>query len=47
LGSDLLWSDPDDITGFKESPRGAGFLFGEVFIYEFRISQINLIEQTV
>ncbi|WFD20887.1 protein-serine/threonine phosphatase [Malassezia caprae] len=25
---DLLWSDPDDITGWGVSPRGAGFLFG-------------------
>lgn len=25
---DLLWSDPDDITGWGLSPRGAGFLFG-------------------
>jgi serine/threonine-protein phosphatase 4 catalytic subunit len=25
---DLLWSDPDDIVGFKPSPRGVGFLFG-------------------
>lgn len=30
-GSDLLWSDPDDVAvGFKDSPRGAGFLFGPV-----------------
>lgn len=27
--SDLLWSDPDNITGFKPSPRGAGYIFGE------------------
>ena len=26
---DLLWSDPDEGTsGFKNSPRQAGFLFG-------------------
>ncbi|KAL1413646.1 Serine/threonine-protein phosphatase PP-X isozyme 1 [Vanrija pseudolonga] len=25
---DLLWSDPDDISGWGMSPRGAGFLFG-------------------
>lgn len=25
---DLLWSDPDEITGWGSSPRGAGFLFG-------------------
>lgn len=27
--SDLLWSDPDNVDGFQESPRGAGYLFGE------------------
>jgi len=25
---DLMWSDPDDSAGWKNSPRGAGFLFG-------------------
>ena len=25
---DLLWSDPDDRTGWGASPRGAGFTFG-------------------
>lgn len=25
---DLLWSDPDDISGWGLSPRGAGYLFG-------------------
>ena len=25
---DLLWSDPEDITGWGLSPRGAGYLFG-------------------
>jgi serine/threonine-protein phosphatase 4 catalytic subunit len=25
---DLLWSDPDEISGWALSPRGAGFLFG-------------------
>lgn len=46
-GSDLLWSDPDEITGWKDSPRGAGFLFGAVFItfYNFRISHKNSIMQ--
>lgn len=29
LFSDLLWSDPDDsITGYQESVRGAGYIFG-------------------
>jgi serine/threonine-protein phosphatase 4 catalytic subunit len=28
LFSDLLWSDPEDVTGFVESQRGAGFMFG-------------------
>ena len=36
-GSDLLWSDPDDVAvGFKDSPRGAGFLFGQVQFNQFR-----------
>eukprot|EP00038_Savillea_parva_P019915 m.29656 g.29656 ORF g.29656 m.29656 type:complete len:304 (-) comp4615_c0_seq1:39-950(-) len=26
---DLLWSDPDDISGWGESPRGAGHVFGK------------------
>lgn len=26
---DLLWSDPDDRSGFNTSPRGAGFTFGQ------------------
>ncbi|CAG2102479.1 unnamed protein product [Medioppia subpectinata] len=25
---DLLWSDPEDIEGWKVSPRGAGYVFG-------------------
>lgn len=25
---DLLWSDPEDIEGWGQSPRGAGYLFG-------------------
>ena len=32
LASDLIWSDPDQITGYKESARGAGYIFGEVNI---------------
>ncbi|CAD7968060.1 unnamed protein product [Amoebophrya sp. A120] len=26
---DILWSDPDEITGWGISPRGAGFIFGQ------------------
>lgn len=32
---DLLWSDPDVITGWGISPRGAGFLFGEDVVSTF------------
>ena len=32
---DIMWSDPEDIKGFKVSPRGAGFIFGESAVDEF------------
>ncbi|KAL4400271.1 phosphoprotein phosphatase PP4 catalytic subunit [Malassezia pachydermatis] len=32
---DLLWSDPDEITGWGVSPRGAGFLFGGDVVKSF------------
>ena len=32
---DLLWSDPDDVPDFQESPRGAGYLFGEAAVNRF------------
>jgi serine/threonine-protein phosphatase 6 catalytic subunit len=32
---DLMWSDPEDITGFAISPRGAGWLFGSAVVHEF------------
>ena len=32
---DLLWSDPDEIEGFAQSPRGAGFLFGGDVVKKF------------
>ncbi|WFD40832.1 protein-serine/threonine phosphatase [Malassezia japonica] len=32
---DLLWSDPDEITGWGISPRGAGFLFGGDVVKSF------------
>ncbi|EMR09627.1 serine/threonine-protein phosphatase 4 catalytic subunit [Pneumocystis murina B123] len=41
---DLLWSDPDDISGWAFSPRGAGFLFGADVVKSFcRINQIEMI----
>ncbi|CCE61394.1 hypothetical protein TPHA_0A03180 [Tetrapisispora phaffii CBS 4417] len=33
---DLLWSDPDDRSGWGISPRGAGFTFGQEISEEFR-----------
>ena len=33
---DILWSDPDEIEGFQNSPRGAGFLFGYDVVKQFR-----------
>lgn len=32
---DLLWSDPEDTTGWGMSPRGAGFLFGSDVVQTF------------
>ena len=32
---DLLWSDPDEIEGFAQSPRGAGYLFGGDVVKKF------------
>jgi serine/threonine-protein phosphatase 4 catalytic subunit len=33
--SDLLWSDPEDITGWTISNRGAGYLFGQDVVQKF------------
>jgi diadenosine tetraphosphatase ApaH/serine/threonine PP2A family protein phosphatase len=33
---DLMWSDPEEITGWAISPRGAGYLFGYVATNEVR-----------
>lgn len=33
--SDIVWSDPDDTEGFKPSPRGSGFLFGNDVFRQF------------
>ncbi|CCJ31258.1 unnamed protein product, partial [Pneumocystis jirovecii] len=41
---DLLWSDPDNISGWSVSPRGAGFLFGGDVVKSFcRINQVEMI----
>ncbi|XP_058062531.1 serine/threonine-protein phosphatase 6 catalytic subunit isoform X2 [Anopheles bellator] len=41
---DLVWSDPDDIDTWAESPRGAGWLFGmEVTVDFMQINDLNLI----
>ena len=33
--NDLLWSDPDETSGFHRNPRGAGYLFGENVLQSF------------
>lgn len=39
---DLVWSDPDDVTSWSMSPRGAGWLFGNKVTNEFM--QMNNLE---
>lgn len=42
--TDLLWSDPDNITGWGKSVRGAGYLFGADVVDRFNhINNIDLI----
>ncbi|KAK6460115.1 Metallo-dependent phosphatase-like protein [Scheffersomyces coipomensis] len=41
---DLLWSDPEEVSGWAISPRGAGFLFGENEVNSFlHTNNISLI----
>lgn len=41
---DLMWSDPEDISGWGLSPRGAGYLFGKDVVAEFnKVNDITLI----
>jgi serine/threonine-protein phosphatase 2A catalytic subunit len=48
---DLLWSDPDDRSGWGISPRGAGYTFGqdisEQFIYNNHLTMIARAHQLV
>jgi len=41
---DLMWSDPEDVTGWGISPRGAGYLFGGDIVQQFNsINNLSLI----
>ncbi|KAL4481155.1 hypothetical protein ABPG72_015110 [Tetrahymena utriculariae] len=41
---DLLWSDPEEGSGFNRSPRGAGFVFGQDMSEKFlKFNGINYI----
>ena len=48
---DLLWSDPDDRSGWGISPRGAGYIYGEEVVSSFnhvnRMKQITRSHQLV
>ncbi|KAI0085301.1 Metallo-dependent phosphatase-like protein [Irpex rosettiformis] len=40
----LVWSDPDDISNWAVSPRGAGWLFGGAVTHEFNhVNSLRLI----
>ena len=41
--SDLLWSDPDNVTRFQQSPRGAGYIFGEDAVNTVRFEIVDLL----
>uniref|UniRef100_A0A5S6Q450 Serine/threonine-protein phosphatase n=1 Tax=Trichuris muris TaxID=70415 RepID=A0A5S6Q450_TRIMR len=49
--ADLLWSDPEEVKGFEESPRGAGWLFGrtaaELFMRDNGVKMICRAHQVV
>ncbi len=41
---DLLWSDPDERSGWGVSPRGAGYIFGKDISQNFnQVNGLNLI----
>lgn len=41
---DLMWSDPDESMGWRNSPRGAGYLFGGDIVDKWnRANSISLI----
>jgi serine/threonine-protein phosphatase 2A catalytic subunit len=48
---DLLWSDPNDRTGFEISPRGAGYTFGydvtEEFCHKNKLTMIARAHQCI
>lgn len=49
--NDLLWSDPEDTTGWRPSPRGAGHVFGpdisEAFNHTNSLSLVSRAHQVV
>ncbi|OMJ75510.1 hypothetical protein SteCoe_25325 [Stentor coeruleus] len=41
---DLLWSDPDERSGWAQSPRGAGYVFGQDISVQFNhTNNLNLV----
>ena len=41
---DLVWSDPEDMDTWAQSPRGAGWLFGQLVTIDFmNINNLKLI----
>lgn len=38
---DLLWSDPEDVSGWRVSSRGCGYIFGGDIVSKVILDELN------